>query len=63
MRPLILALFYSLLATAAAAVGIPALIYAGAAMYDNAMRDDFYPHSGSCPECPTHEEGDYDYAF
>ncbi len=57
MRTMILGLFYFVLAMAAAAVGIPALIYAGAVMYDNATRDDSYPYSGFCPDSPTHEEG------
>ena len=41
-----------------AAITAPAWLYACAAMVDNALRDDDYYYSGSCPDSP-YCEADY----
>ena len=38
-----------------AAITAPAWLYACAAMADNALRDDDYYYSGSCPDSPDCE--------
>ncbi len=57
MKNLILATFYAVCLTAGLGISIPALVYAGAAIYTKSTTDTCYPYEGFTPDCPRHEEG------